>query len=498
MTGGGVPRSADGGRSRGVRGFDARVAHPARVYDYWLGGKDNFEADRIAGEETIAAYPAIRASARANRAFLERTVRYLAAEQGIRQFLDIGTGLPTASNTHEVAQSVAADSRIVYVDNDPLVLVHARALLTSSPEGVTAYLDADLREVDYLLEQVTDTLDFSQPVAVMLLAILHYIPDLEEAQHIVARLMSAMPSGSFLVISHAASDIDPDEMAEMIRRMNEHLAEGNHVGRPREVVARFFDGLDLVEPGVVKVTEWRPGSAVEAAGPTSLWGGVARKPLAAKGGGDQAIGSFPRGRLLADGVGHELIGIQPGPFGVQVPARVQPALELRAVDLGVELQGQVPAEAERLHAGRVAGQDRCLRRREAAVVVELQPGAGRDHLVVERVDHEPADLLAGHGLDPPAEGGADGLAAEADPQYRYPGLIRLAQPAQFRCDPGVGVVDGADGAEHHDVIEAGEPGQRAVVGKQVDGQLGAPRLEGVRDEAGRVHVVMPDDEHAHQ
>jgi hypothetical protein len=132
--------------SRGLYGFDARVAHPARVYDYWLGGKDNFEADRIAGEETIAAYPAIRASAQANRAFLARTVSYLAADAGIRQFLDLGTGLPTASNTHEVAQSVAPESRVVYVDNDPLVLSHARALLTSSPEGVTAYLDADLRD----------------------------------------------------------------------------------------------------------------------------------------------------------------------------------------------------------------------------------------------------------------------------------------------------------------------------------------------------------------
>ncbi len=163
--------------SRGNRGFDPTVAHPARVYDYWLGGKDNFEADRIAGEATIAAYPAIRASARANRAFLARSVRYLAGEQGIRQFLDIGTGLPTASNTHEVAQSVAAYSRIVYVDNDPLVLSHARALLTSSPEGVTAYLDADLRDTGDILAQAADTLDFTQPVAIMLLAILHYIPD---------------------------------------------------------------------------------------------------------------------------------------------------------------------------------------------------------------------------------------------------------------------------------------------------------------------------------
>ena len=261
----------------GSRGFDARVAHPARVYDYWLGGKDNFEADRIAGEATIAAYPAIRASARANRAFLARSVRYL-AEAGIRQFLDIGTGLPTANNTHEVAQSVAPDSRIVYVDNDPLVLSHARALLSSSPEGVTAYLDADLRDTGRILELAAETLDLTHPVAIMLLAILHYIPDLDQAQRIVARLVDAVPSGSYLVISHAASDISPEEMAEMIRRLNEHLAEGNHVGRTRDVVARFFADVDLVEPGVVKVTEWRPRSELEAQGPTSLWGGVGRKP----------------------------------------------------------------------------------------------------------------------------------------------------------------------------------------------------------------------------
>ncbi len=278
MAGDGTSATAGSGGSRGNRGFDPSVAHPARVYDYWLGGKDNFEADRIAGEDTIAAYPAIRASARANRAFLARSVRYLADEQGIRQFLDVGTGLPTASNTHEVAQSVAPESRIVYVDNDPLVLSHARALLTSSPEGVTAYLDADLRDTDEILELAAETLDFSQPVAIMLLAILHYIPDLVEAQAIVARLVGAVPSGSYLVVSHAASDISPEQMAEMIKRLNEHLAEGNHVGRPRHVVAQFFDGLDLVEPGVVKVTQWRPASRVEAEGPTSLWGGVARKP----------------------------------------------------------------------------------------------------------------------------------------------------------------------------------------------------------------------------
>jgi hypothetical protein len=271
------PKAAGQTGARQLYGFDALVAHPARVYDYWLGGKDNFEADRVAGEETIAAYPAIRASARANRAFLARTVGYLAATEGIRQFLDIGTGLPTASNTHEVAQSADPASRIVYVDNDPLVLSHARALLTSRPEGATAYLDADLRDTDKILEQAAETLDFTKPVAIMLLAILHYIPDLAEAQRIVARLISAVPSGSYVTISHAASDISPEEMAEMIRRMNKHLAEGNHVGRPHAVVAQSFDGLELVKPGVVKVTELRPASKVEAEGPTSLWGGVGRK-----------------------------------------------------------------------------------------------------------------------------------------------------------------------------------------------------------------------------
>ena len=259
-------------------GLDTRHAHSARVYNYWLGGKDNFAADREAAERAIAANPGIITDVRAGRAFQARAVHYLASECGVRQFLDIGTGLPTANNTHEVAQSIAPESRIVYVDNDPLVLSHARALLSSSPEGITDYLDADLRDTGRILEQAAGTLDFSQPVAIMLLAILHYIPDLDEAQRIVARLVGAVPSGSYLVISHAASDISPDEMAEMIRRMNEHLAEGNHVGRSRDEVARFFADVDLVEPGVVKVTEWRPVSALEAGGPTSLWGGVGRKP----------------------------------------------------------------------------------------------------------------------------------------------------------------------------------------------------------------------------
>ncbi len=255
------------------------VPHVARVYDYWLEGKDNFAADRVAGEETIAAFPGIRLSARANRAFLRRTVRYLAESAGVRQFLDIGTGLPAADNTHEVSQAVAPESRVVYVDNDPLVLAHARALLTSRPEGVTAYLDADIEDTGAILEQAAKTLDFTRPVGIAALAILHYVPDLAEARRIVARLTEAVPAGSFLVLSHAGTDLLPEDVAAFEKSLNAHLpAEHRHVARPREVVAGFFDGLRLVEPGLVRVSDWRPDSAEEAATPTILWGGVARKP----------------------------------------------------------------------------------------------------------------------------------------------------------------------------------------------------------------------------
>jgi hypothetical protein len=256
--------------------LDITVAHVARVYNYWLGGKDNFAADRIAAENTIAAYPGIRLSARANRAFLARTVRHLADAEGIRQFLDIGTGLPTTDNTHEVAQAAAPESRIVYVDNDPLVLAHARALLTSRPEGATDYLDADLRDTDRILSQATGILDFSRPVAIMLVAILHYIPDLAQARQIVARLLDRVPSGSFLVISHAGSDLSPDEIAAFEKVLNEFLPGDRHVARPRHEVRRFFDGTELLTPGVVRVSEWRPASAHEADVPTTLWGGVGR------------------------------------------------------------------------------------------------------------------------------------------------------------------------------------------------------------------------------
>ncbi len=248
----------------------------ARVYDYWLGGKDNFAADREAAEQSIAANPGILRDVRANRAFLARAVRYLAAERGIRQFLDIGTGIPTANNTHEVAQSVAPECRIVYVDNDPVVLAHARALLTSDALGATAYIDADLRDTRKILAGAARTLDFSRPVAVTLLAILHLIRDEDDPQQIVATLMAAVPPGSYLVISHPASDIRPAAVAEMSRRMNARLGPTRGTLRDQAAVTRFFDGLALVEPGVLQPQWWRPPAATSEA-EVAVWCGVARK-----------------------------------------------------------------------------------------------------------------------------------------------------------------------------------------------------------------------------
>jgi hypothetical protein len=256
--------------------FNPEVAHPARVYDYWLGGKDNFAADREAAEQVIAVRPTILADVRANRAFLGRVVRYLTTEAGIRQFLDIGTGLPSAENTHEVAQSVAPESRVVYTDNDPIVLSHARALLTSTPEGVTAYVDADVRDTAHVLEEARKTLDLSAPVAVMLIAILHHLPDDDDPYGIVARLMEGVPSGSHLVLSHPASDIDTEAVAEVARRYNARVPAGQR-RRSRAEVARFFDGLELLEPGIVQTNQWRPpvqGSAAKV----PMWAGAARKP----------------------------------------------------------------------------------------------------------------------------------------------------------------------------------------------------------------------------
>jgi len=259
-------------------GIDTSVAHPARVYDYWLGGKDNFAADREAAERVLAATPGLRVRVRANRAFLARTVRYLSAEEGIRQFLDIGTGIPSANNTHEVAQAVAPDSRIVYVDNDPIVLTHARALLASGPEGSTQYVDGDIRDTAAIIEAAARTLDFSQPTALMLLGIMHLVQDSEDPYQIVADLMSPLPSGSYLVLSHPASDFNVTEQAEAQRRYNERVSTPQTL-RTREEVTGFFEGLELVPPGLVYVHTWRPdpGDIVPQDG-KSAHGGVARKP----------------------------------------------------------------------------------------------------------------------------------------------------------------------------------------------------------------------------
>jgi len=256
--------------------FDTSVAHVARVYNYWLGGKDNFAADRAAAEQAMAAFPDIVHSARANRAFLRRVVTYLAGTAGIRQFLDIGTGIPSANNTHEVAQSVAADCRIVYVDNDPVVLAHARALLTSTPEGATDYIDADLRNADQILAKAGETLDFSKPVAIMLMAILQHLSDENDPYAVVGRLVAAVPPGSYLALSHPARDIHAAEMAEMAKRLNATMAEKVTFRSQAEVVP-FFAGLELLEPGMANVPDWRPESSEEASSPAALWAGVARK-----------------------------------------------------------------------------------------------------------------------------------------------------------------------------------------------------------------------------
>ena len=257
--------------------FDTNVAHIARVYDYWLGGKDNYEADRAAAEQVIATFPDVLVSVRAQRAFLGRAVHYLVAEAGIRQFLDIGTGLPAGNNTHEVAQGIAPESRVVYVDNDPIVLLHSQALLTSSPQGATAYIDADIRDTRKILDEAAGVLDFSQPVAVMLLGVLHCIPDGDDPAAIVARLTAAVPAGSYLVIAHPASDVTK----ELSRSMGDYnkQAAAPLTARSHAEVSRFFAGLDLLEPGVVQLHRWRPGTAEAGQGrELANYGGVGRKP----------------------------------------------------------------------------------------------------------------------------------------------------------------------------------------------------------------------------
>jgi SAM-dependent methyltransferase len=256
---------------------DPTVPSIARIYDYWLGGTDNFPIDREAAEEAIAANPRIVVDVRANRAFLARVVRFLAGKSAIRQFLDVGTGLPTAGNTHLVAQAVAAASRVVYVDNDPAVLAQARGLLAGLPRDSVAYLDADLRDVGEVIRGAAQTLDLSKPVAVLLLIVLHLIPDSEDPQGIVARLMDKLAPGSYLVISHPASDVRPVAMAETARAVNARLTSAGSTMRSKAQVTRFFDGLTLLEPGVVQPHHWRPAGPAGLAEVTA-WCGVARKP----------------------------------------------------------------------------------------------------------------------------------------------------------------------------------------------------------------------------
>jgi hypothetical protein len=258
--------------------FDTGIAHSARIYDYWLGGKDNFAADRTAGEAVIAARPTIVRDIRANRAFMHRAVAYLAAEAGLRQFLDVGTGIPTSPNVHEIAQEAAPDARIVYADNDPIVLAYARALLTGTRDGATDYIEADLREPERILDRARQTLDFTQPVAVQLIGMMHLISAEDDPYRIVGTLMDAVPSGSYLVVTHPASDIHADIVAEGARRYNAS-ADTAQTRRDRAEFTRLLDGLEIIEPGVVQAHRWRPAPGINVDEyEVSCWAAIGRKP----------------------------------------------------------------------------------------------------------------------------------------------------------------------------------------------------------------------------
>jgi hypothetical protein len=258
--------------------------HPARVYDYLLGGKDNFAADRAAAQAGLEANPNSRTPPRENRAFLRRVVRYLARDAGITQFLDIGTGIPTSPNVHEIAQDADPQARVVYVDNDPIVLAHARALLTSGPVGKTAYIDADVRNVGRILRSadLRQTLDLSQPVGLLLIAVMHFVADEDDPWDLAARLLAELPAGSYLALSHLTGDFDPaawEGVAAVYRRSGVTMQV-----RPLAAVERFFAGLDLLDPGVVSLPRWRPDSndLGQSGRPTdeavSVYGGLGRKP----------------------------------------------------------------------------------------------------------------------------------------------------------------------------------------------------------------------------
>ena len=248
------------------------------MYNYWLGGKDNFASDRDAAEEAIGANPGIVGDDRANRAFLARAVSILAREHGVAQFLDVGTGLPSDRNTHEIAQSADPAARVVYVDNDPIVLAHARAMLISGPAGQCDYVDADLRDPAIILKAAARTLDLNRPVALLLLLVLHLIPDEDGPHEVVSSLLQGLAEGSYLVVSHPASDVRPDSVAEMTRRMNQRLRGPKATLRDRDQTSRFFDGLKLLDPGVVQPQQWRPDPGEPAPPDVPLWSGAGRKP----------------------------------------------------------------------------------------------------------------------------------------------------------------------------------------------------------------------------
>ncbi|WP_327584102.1 SAM-dependent methyltransferase [Nonomuraea sp. NBC_00507] len=257
-------------------GINPNIPHSARVYDYWLGGKDNFEADRRVAEATMAAVPGVRESARNNRAFLGRAVRHL-TQLGVRQFLDLGTGIPTQGNVHEIAQAEAPDARVVYVDNDPIVMAHARALMSGTPQGRTAYIEADARNPRAVLDhpEVRETLDFSRPIGLVMVAILMHIPDQDDPAGIVKAFTDAVPAGSYLVLSHLTLDLVSQQTADDYLAATRSQAM-HRTPRTGEQIARYFDGFDLIEPGLVGVSQWRDTPLFPDPA-TWMYGGVGRK-----------------------------------------------------------------------------------------------------------------------------------------------------------------------------------------------------------------------------
>ncbi|TWV33377.1 SAM-dependent methyltransferase [Streptomyces misionensis] len=258
--------------------IDTSKPHPARMYDWYLGGKDNYPVDEEMGRQMLALEPRVPVMARVNRAFMHRATRWL-AQQGVRQFLDIGTGIPTEPNLHQVAQQIAPDSRVVYCDNDPIVLAHAAALLRSTPQGATEYLQADVRDPDAIIAGAREVLDLTRPVALSLIALLHFVPDTDGAHELVSRLLSELPSGSYLVMTHATADFTPKDAATATGKLK---GAGITLAlRTRDEFTRFFDGLDLVEPGVEIVHKWHPelGEPVPGQddGVIPGYGAVARK-----------------------------------------------------------------------------------------------------------------------------------------------------------------------------------------------------------------------------